>query len=58
MEEKCEYCNTSFNEILDNGFAGCEHCYQQMPALRNLINSMFKGKKHNGRKPRRQYGDV
>ena len=58
MREICKFCGTSFDEILENGFVGCEHCYQEIEGLRQSIDSMFKGRKHKGRTARGQYGEL
>ena len=46
----CPYCNTSYNEIMQTGFVGCSHCYQEIEELKNAIEKMYAGKKHKGKK--------
>lgn len=46
----CPYCNTSFNEILQNGFVGCSHCYAEIEDLKQTVIKMYNGKKHKGKK--------
>ena len=43
--EVCPKCHTSVQEILDTGFVGCEKCYE-MPAIKQIVDRMFRGKKH------------
>ena len=43
--ETCPKCGTSFEEILETGFVGCEKCYD-MPKVKEAIDKLFKGKKH------------
>ena len=57
MKDKCDYCGTSYNDIIENGFVGCEKCYQEIDGLRIAIDKMYGGKKHKGRNVRREYGE-
>ncbi len=47
---KCPYCNTTYNEILQTGFVGCSHCYQEIPELKLAVKKMYGDKKHKGKK--------
>ena len=47
--DRCPYCNTSYNEILQTGFVGCSHCYTEIEALAKAVDSMHNGKVHKGR---------
>ena len=47
---KCPYCNTSYTEILQTGFVGCSHCYEEILQLKIAVSSMHEGKKYKGRK--------
>ena len=53
---KCPYCNTSYNEILQTGFVGCSRCYSEIEPLKEAVKNMHKNKTYKGRKPKR--GDV
>ncbi len=46
----CPYCHTSYKEILQTGFVGCEHCYQEIEELKNAVKGLYNGKKHKGRR--------
>ncbi len=56
MKDVCKYCGTTYEEVLDNGFVGCAHCYQEIEPLREAVSKMYGGKKHRGRTSRRYYG--
>ncbi|MBP3431421.1 MAG: hypothetical protein J6K39_01015 [Clostridia bacterium] len=43
--EKCSKCGTSFEEILETGFVGCEKCYE-MQSMKKAVDKLFNGKKH------------
>lgn len=47
---KCPYCNTSYNEILQTGFVGCQHCYQEIEELKETLKKMYGDKKHKGKR--------
>ncbi|MBQ8909386.1 MAG: hypothetical protein IJY90_03775 [Clostridia bacterium] len=47
---KCPYCNTSYNEILQTGFVGCSRCYSEIEMLGQNISQMHLGKTYKGRK--------
>lgn len=47
---RCPYCNTSYNEILQTGFVGCSHCYQEIEELKIAVKKMYGDKKHKGKK--------
>ena len=49
MKNRCRYCNTSYDEILESGFVGCDKCYQEIEPLRFAIQKMFNGKTHKKR---------
>lgn len=54
MNNICSHCKTSYEDIFESGFVGCEHCYQEIDNLRLALNSMYQGKKHIGRGARRK----
>lgn len=45
----CPYCQTSYNEILQTGFVGCQHCYQEIDPLKQTLESLYDGKTHRGK---------
>lgn len=47
--EVCENCGTSYNEIVESGFVGCEKCYRNIRNLQVTIDRMYEGRKHRGR---------
>lgn len=47
---RCPYCNTSYKEILQTGFVGCSHCYQEIDELKNVVKKMYGDRKHKGKK--------
>ncbi len=47
---KCPYCNTSYNEILQTGFVGCSRCYEEIEELKLAVKSMYGGKTHKGKR--------
>ena len=49
MRDRCKYCNTTFDEIIESGFVGCDKCYQEIEPLRVAIDKMFDGKRHKSR---------
>lgn len=49
MKERCSYCGTSYNEVLESGFVGCDKCYQEIEPLRLAIENMYDKKTHRGR---------
>lgn len=49
MKEKCDYCKTSYEEIIESGFVGCDKCYHEIENLRYAIDKMYNGKTHRGR---------
>jgi len=53
LSKECKYCHTTFEEVLENGFVGCKHCYEELDELQNVIDKVFCGKKHKGRGIRR-----
>ncbi len=46
---RCPYCQTSYNEILQTGFVGCQHCYFCIDELENAIKELYKDKTHKGK---------
>lgn len=52
MREVCTHCGTSYSDILESGFVGCEHCYVEIEKLREAIGKMYDGKIHKGRNAR------
>ncbi len=48
--DRCPYCNTSFSEILQTGFVGCSHCYQEIDGLKESLKQMYGDKTHKGKK--------
>lgn len=46
---RCSYCNTTYKEVLQTGFVGCEHCYEEMKNLRVVVKNLYGGKTHKGR---------
>lgn len=47
---KCPFCGTSYEEIVETGFVGCQKCYQEIDELKKAINSLYAGKKHKARR--------
>lgn len=45
----CENCGTSYSEIVESGFVGCEKCYSNITNLQVAIDKMYDGRKHRGR---------
>ena len=45
----CPYCNTTYNEVLQTGFVGCSHCYQEIDDLKQGVADLYHGKKHKGK---------
>lgn len=54
--DKCSYCKTKYKEIMQTGFVGCENCYSEIEELKRTIASLYNGKKHKGKTPRRGNG--
>ena len=46
----CPYCHTSYNEILQTGFVGCQHCYEEIFKLKQALKKMYGEKRHKGKK--------
>lgn len=57
MKDRCLYCGTTYDEIVENGFVGCDKCYSEIEPLKKAIDSMYKGKRHKGRGVRRKNGE-
>ncbi len=57
MEQKCPYCKTSYKEILQTGFVGCERCYFELDGLKDALSRLYGDKKHRGRKGKTLGGD-
>ena len=47
--ERCPYCNTSYEEIMQTGFVGCEKCYIEIQSLQTVVANLYNGKKHKGK---------
>ena len=56
MKDQCAYCKTTYKEIRESGFVGCDKCYHEIEPLRNAIENMYGGKKHKGRTAGGFYG--
>jgi len=54
--DKCSFCGTSYKEILQTGFVGCENCYIEIDDLKKHIANLYAGKKHKGKSARRGNG--
>ena len=48
--DKCPFCGTSYKEIMQTGFVGCENCYYTIDGLKNAVASLYDGKKYKGKK--------
>ena len=46
---KCSYCGTSYEEIMQTGFVGCENCYKEIDELQKQLASLYADKKHRGK---------
>lgn len=55
---KCPYCNTSYNEILQTGFVGCQRCYEEIDQLKEAVKNLYGDKKHKGRDARGEDGNI
>ena len=55
---KCPYCNTTFNEVLQTGFVGCSHCYTEIQPLKEKIVKMHEGKKYKGKTGKVSDGNI
>lgn len=51
---KCSFCGTSYKEVMQTGFVGCEKCYQELPDLRAAVAQLYNGKKHRGKMIKRR----
>ena len=49
MANKCKYCQTTFEEVLESGFVGCKNCYEELDELKDAIDKLYHGKKHRER---------
>lgn len=56
--DKCPNCNTTYREILQTGFVGCEQCYQNIDELKNAVKSLYQGKKYRGKVPGGGNGNI
>ena len=52
----CPKCGTSYKEILQTGFVGCQNCYQEIDELKNHLANLYADKKHKGKVARRING--
>ena len=41
---KCPNCNTTYREILQTGFVGCEECYKHIDELAKAVKELYDGK--------------
>ena len=55
---KCPYCNTSYNEILQTGFVGCDKCYSEIAELKEAVKKMYGNKTHKGKSARVNNGNI
>lgn len=46
---KCSFCGTELQEILQTGFVGCENCYKQIDGLKEMVANLYDGKKYRGK---------
>ena len=46
---KCPYCQSSFSEILQTGFVGCQRCYDEIEGLKEVLSNLYGDKTHKGR---------
>ena len=46
---KCSKCGTSYKEIMQTGFVGCENCYQEINSLKSAVANLYAGKKYKGK---------
>lgn len=54
--DKCPYCGTSYDEILQTGFVGCENCYKEIDSLKDHVASLYCGRKYRGKNAKRGRG--
>ena len=48
--DRCTYCGTTFNDIVQSGRVGCAHCYDKFEKRLNPSIEKLHGKsKHNGK---------
>lgn len=47
---KCPNCNTTYREILQTGFVGCEECYKHIDELAKAVKELYNGKKYRGKR--------
>ncbi len=55
---RCPYCQTSYNEILQTGFVGCQHCYFEIEALKKALKDLYGDKKHKGKIVSKSDGNI
>lgn len=55
---RCPYCQTSYNEILQTGFVGCQHCYFEIEALKKTLKDLYGDKKHKGKIVSKSDGNI
>jgi protein-arginine kinase activator protein McsA len=48
--DKCPYCDTTLEEILQTGFVGCKHCYSEISGLEKILKDIYGDKKHKGKR--------
>lgn len=54
--DKCSKCGTSYKEILQTGFVGCQNCYREIDDLKIQLAKLYADKKHRGKSLRRSNG--
>lgn len=47
---ECPYCHTTYNEILQTGFVGCRHCYDEIDDLKLALKDLYGDKVHKGKR--------
>lgn len=47
---ECPYCHTTYQEIIQTGFVGCEHCYQTISQLQQAVQSLYGKNRYGGKK--------
>lgn len=55
---QCSKCGTSYKEIMQTGFVGCQNCYQEIDELKNQLAVLYAGKKHKGKRKGEKNGNL
>ncbi len=55
---QCSKCGTSYKEIMQTGFVGCQNCYQEIDELKNQLAVLYAGKKHKGKRKGDKNGNL